>query len=68
MENDPAPLVHLRSRQAGDTKGALKMYEKSLALNPNSESGTAALACIRSGAGSSSSKSTLLPPPPFSSR
>ena len=68
MENDPAPLVHLRFRQAGDTKGAPKMYEKSLVLNPNSESGKAVLARTRTGAGSSSSESTLLPPPPFSSR
>jgi len=54
--------------KAGDTEGATRMYEKSLALKPDSESAKAALARIRGGAGSSSSESTLLPPPASSRR
>jgi len=54
--------------KAGDTAGATTMYEKSLALNPESPSGKAVLARIRGGAGSSSSESTLLPPPAGSRR
>jgi len=59
--------VHLRFRQSGATKGATNMYEKSLTLNPNSESGKAAVARIRNGGGSVCLENRL-PPPPASSR